>query len=475
MSSGAQTGTGIHRNPKGGQKKKSPPPSGGKGHSSGGDGEEVVLEFGGYKGALGLMIFSHSLMLYLWISLRYYQGSVIYPSSLEDVGPFFGRMWGHLKEGAMPTWEATGLYMGFLAFQLLLAFVLPGLSVKGLRVPSEGNRQLIYLCNNYACWLVTLVALGAIHYSGVFKLGRVIDVLGSIMVVSMIFSDALSVLTYLVAFATGKTVRMTGNHLYDFFMGAYLNPRLGKVDLKLFGETRVWTLLFVLTACAAAKQHELYGVVTWPMWFMVAAHGIYAHACAKGEHFIPACWDIFYEKWGWMLIYWNFAGVPFVYCFSSMWLLKHEPFEHSTPYTVALFVLLFLAYYAWDTANAQHKSFRLQQAGNFISRPWAIPQLPWSVIENPRYLKTKAGTPLLIDGWYRYVRKINYLGDIVMAFLWGMACGFDAFLPYFYAIFFTGMILHRGIRDNERCSRKYGEDWDRYCKEVPYILIPFVW
>lgn len=32
----------------------------------------------------------------------------------------------------------------------------------------------------------------------------------------------------------------------------------------------------------------------------------------KGEECIPQTWDMFHEKWGFMVIFWNFAGVPFV-------------------------------------------------------------------------------------------------------------------------------------------------------------------
>jgi delta24(24(1))-sterol reductase len=54
-----------------------------------------------------------------------------------------------------------------------------------------------------------------------------------------------------------------------------------------------------------------------------------------------------------MLIFWNCAGVPLVYCFNSYYILKHGPFEHSTPYTVFCFALLIVAYYIWDTCNSQ--------------------------------------------------------------------------------------------------------------------------
>lgn len=33
------------------------------------------------------------------------------------------------------------------------------------------------------------------------------------------------------------------------------------------------------------------------------------------------------------------------------------------------------------------------------------------------------------------------------------------------------MIVHRCGRDFERCARKYGKDWDEYCRVVPYKYV----
>lgn len=37
-----------------------------------------------------------------------------------------------------------------------------------------------------------------------------------------------------------------------------------------------------------------------------------------------------------------------------------------------------------------------------------------------------------------------------MALSWGLCCGFDAFLPYFYVCFFAGFLSTRVNRDNTR-------------------------
>jgi delta24(24(1))-sterol reductase len=45
------------------------------------------------------------------------------------------------------------------------------------------------------------------------------------------------------------------------------------------------------------------------MLVMLLATGLYINACAKAEHMIPQTRDMFHEKFGWMLIFWNMAGV----------------------------------------------------------------------------------------------------------------------------------------------------------------------
>lgn len=60
------------------------------------------------------------------------------------------------------------------------------------------------------------------------------DNFGKMMVTSMISGDLVAVVIYFWGILQKKQIRMSGNIFFDFFMGSILNPRLGKVDLKLF-------------------------------------------------------------------------------------------------------------------------------------------------------------------------------------------------------------------------------------------------
>jgi delta24(24(1))-sterol reductase len=425
-------------------------------------------EFGGAAGAVAIIIGSHLLVYYLWISLTYHHGALIHGESLRE-------LWRHIATGAAPTMHALAIYVGFLAFELLLAYTMPGVRIKGLPVPSERGARHTYLCNGAVSWYVTLAVVVLLHWTGIFRLTELADHLGPLLTVAVLVANLVAVATHALTVLARRQTRMSGNLVYDFFMGAVLNPRIGRVDMKFFTEIRVsWILLFLLTLSAAAKQLEIRGALSAPMIFMIVAHGLYTNACMKGEECIPTTWDIFHEKWGWMLIFWNLVGVPWFYSFTSYYILVSSGAgAPSNLLVAALFVALLVAYYVWDTSQSQKNRFRMRERGTFVRRR-TFPQLPWGTLENPEFLTTSRGSTLLVDGWWAYARKIHYTADIVMATTWALSCGFGSPLPYVYPVFFVGMILHRARRDEARCRVKYGADWDRYLAQVPYRFIPFL-
>ena len=53
--------------------------------------------------------------------------------------------------------------------------------------------------------------------------------------------------------------------------------------------------------------------------------------------------------------------------------------------------------------------------------------------------------------------------------------GFGSPIPYFYAVYFAILLIHRQVRDDHKCHTKYKKDWDKYCSIVPHRIIPHVY
>ena len=325
-------------------------------------------------------------------------------------------------------------------------------------------------------------------------------------------------------------------------MGTELNPRSfgDTLDWKMFAELRVsWVTLFLLTASAAAKQARArrdsafflsqklgddflsaavaqsvthYPYVSSASLLILAAHWLYANACQKGEACVPYTWDVFHEKFGWMLLWWNVAGVPFVYSATSFVVAETDP-RLSSSTTALLWVTLLSAYYVWDVAQAQRVTFRARRVvgnqnktktdeneneyeydafrvpddgaddaasalappGGLPARPWAFPKLPWSELRSPTFLETRGGGALLTSGFTGMAWKAHYTADFCMALVWAFSSGGSPVskpAAFFYPAFFAAMITHRARRDETRCLAKYGEDWRRFREAVPYVWVP---
>ncbi|KAL3424096.1 ergosterol biosynthesis ERG4/ERG24 family protein [Phlyctema vagabunda] len=434
------------------------------------------FDFGGSIGVSCMMVGFPMLMYYMWIGATYYNGKFPTPQDGQSYVDFVRHLAGLAYEGAFPSFRAWKIYWTFFIFEALLYCFAPGVYAYGKPLAHEGGKQLKYYCSGIWSFYITIAVMGLLHFSGYFPLYTFIDEFGPLMSVAIISGFIVSFAAYFSALARGAQHRMTGYPIYDFFMGAELNPRIGILDFKMFFEVRLpWYILFGLSCGAAARQWEQYGYVSAEVGLLVMAHFLYANACSKGEECIVTTWDMYYEKWGFMLIFWNLAGVPLSYCHCTIYLANHPPstYKWNSYFMAFLYVAYLFMYWIWDTTNSQKNRFRQQERGTFVPRK-AFPQLPWQTVKNPRIIKTKTGDAILADGWYGYARKIHYTCDAFFAISWGLVTGFESPFPWFYPVFFSLMIMHRAYRDIQRCKVKYGESWDEYTKMVPYLFIPYV-
>lgn len=379
------------------------------------------MEFGGAPGVTLLMLGFPLLMYYMYIGAMLYDGHLPTPAPGQSMRDFLVHLVNLAYTHAYPTKKAWGLYWTFLVLEGIGYILLPGVYGKGKRLRHLNYKQLDYYCSAVSAWYVTIIAALGLHFSGIFKLYTLIDEFGSFMSVGICSGFLVSILAYVSALARGAEHRMTGSHVYDFFMGAELNPRLFRwLDFKMFFEVRIpWYILFLLTLGTALKQFEELGYVSGQVAFLLMAHFLYANACAKGEELIITSWcvspfglfcnckrvlmndrDMYYEKWGFMLIFWNLAGVPMSYCHCTLYLATHHPDTYKwNPWALAaLFIAYLFVYWVWDTTNSQKNFFRTQERGNSVDRK-TFPQLPWKFVTNPETIKTETGDSILCSGW----------------------------------------------------------------------------
>jgi Delta14-sterol reductase len=256
----------------------------------------------------------------------------------------------------------------------------------------------------------------------------------------------------------------SGHVIYDFFMGRELNPRptsfsfMKSFDYKEFCELRPGLIGWVLLNIGCAqKQHQHLGFVSGSMILLNLFQGMYVWDALYQERAILTTMDITTDGFGFMLVFGDLCWVPFTYSLQARYLVYHDP---QLSY-LSLFLILLLhiiGYMIFRGANGQKDAFRRN------------PDDP--SVAHLSYLSTKRGTKLLTSGWWGMARKINYTGDYMMGVTWCLVCGFRSIVPYYYAIYFAILLIHRSTRDDHMCAAKYGDDWIKYKQAVPYRFIP---
>jgi protein-S-isoprenylcysteine O-methyltransferase Ste14 len=396
-----------------------------------------------------LLLVLPPLVYYLWMCLAYNHGQLMLPSL-----DLLGRV-------PMPTATAFAIVIGWVLFQALLQVYAPGKWVEG--TPLRDGSRLKYKMNGWFAWWFTWAALALGAWLQLFSPTVLADQFGPLL-------TAANIVTYLFAlylYWHGKALatpqeRVTGNAIYDFWLGTALNPRIGNFDLKLFCEARPGLIGWVaIDLSLAAKQYELHGLVTTPMILVCFFHFWYVADYYLHEEAILTTWDIKHENFGFMLAWGDLVWVPFTYTIQAYYLVEHT---HDLPWwgTAAIVVLNFTGYAIFRGANIQKHQFRKNPAEPIWGKA-------------PQYIRTRRGSLLLTSGWWGLSRHMNYFGDLLMGLAWCLPCLFGSPLPYFYIFYFTLLLVHRERRDHEMCAVRYGSDWETYCRKVPNRIIPGVY
>ncbi|CAD6933241.1 unnamed protein product [Tilletia laevis] len=421
--------------------------------------KSLHTEFGGTPGALFVSTIVPFLTYYLFYACNEAVGCPLLPAKMD-----FTPALTLLRQGVAETLtDSTGwaLYFSWYAYTVLAWAILPGKWVPG--VVLRTGEKLEYKINAFASFIATTaLAAGWIVVLGPKSFGIWYDHWPTLVTASLANAVGQAVYCYASSFGNGKITALggnTGNPIFDWFIGRELNPRIGLFDIKSFNELRpglfFWVVLDISAAC---KQYvRLGGRVTDSMVLVVLFHSWYVLDAVYNESSILTTMDITTDGFGFMLSVGDLTWVPFVYSLQARYLAFH-PVDLGVLGVLGVLAVNFTGYYIFRSANGEKDKFRRGL------NP-----------KNLQFMKTASGSKLLTSGWWGRSRHPNYFGDLIMALAWSLPTGFETPVPYFYVAFFTVLLVHRQMRDDEACRGKYGKDWDVYVSKVPYRIVPYVY
>ena len=346
--------------------------------------------------------------------------------------------------------EAGAMLLAFVAVLFLGSALLPGRRVAG--PDADGNRR-VYKLNGLALFLTVAVAAGLAQASGRFSLSVLHTHFAALFVAANVFAFALSGWLF---FRGGRARKESRVSWRDFFMGVEAGPTWFGLDLKLFSYCPSLIGLALFNASFAAVQYETYGELTLGMALYQIFTFLYVLNYFQFEQGMIHTWDIVSERFGWNLVWGDYALVPFFYSLAGWWLV-HAP-EPLSPAAAAAIVLLFVfGFWLFRGANQQKHSFKRDPE----VRIWGQPA------------RTLDGR-LLVSGFWGIGRHLNYTGEICVYLAFALTTGLASWFPFLLPAWLAGLLWHRSRRDERRCRAKYGELWDRYTKTARFSMLPFI-
>ncbi|KAJ1555261.1 erg24, C-14 sterol reductase [Cladochytrium tenue] len=406
-------------------------------------------------------------------------------------------------DGAVPTWLLTespdawaarfkrhfaslwsptafAVMLAWYAYIVALWYVLPARIVHGTLL-RDGKTRLAYPLNGFGTLAVTLALLGVyVQLYGPGVLLWVASEFPQLCASAGAVALVLAIALYAGSFRSDNVLLAAGGNsgywVYDLWIGRELNPRLLGIDLKYLCELRPGLIgWLVLNLASAARQTVPQGLGeaevaalgwTWvarvspAMALVVLFQAYYVFDALWNEDAILTTMDLTTDGFGFMLAVGDLYWVPFTYSTQARFLSFH-PYSMPPAAGAAVVALNLAGNFIFRGANGQKNLFRTN------------PDSP--ACKNFKYMTTESGSKLLISGWWGLARHINYTGDWLMALSWCLPTGFTTPVTYFYAIYFAVLLWHREIRDEFKCKVKYGKDWEKYCRIVPFRFVPYLY
>ncbi|KAH0830899.1 hypothetical protein AYO21_11545 [Fonsecaea monophora] len=479
--------------------------------------EKHGYEFGGPLGAAGI-VFGLPILVYTTIFLCNDVSGCPAPALLDPRTLTLEKL---KKQTPWPEDGLWGLFdlnvilwvLAYYALSLSLQLFLPGQEVDGTTLGTGGRHHYKFNSFNSAVLTLAGLAVGTALQGTDFAVWNFIwDNLPQVVTANLLISYAQAIYVYLASFNIPHPGKPnpenrelakgghTGNMLYDFFIGRELNPRVAVprwipvaggqvIDIKVFNELRPGLLGWIILDLAfIVHQYKVHGFVSDSIILVTLFQSLYVLDSLYMESAILTTMDVTTDGFGFMLAFGDLTWVPFIYSLQARYLAVY-PLTLGISGIAGVLGVQGLGYYIFRGANNEKNRFRTNPNDPRVSHLETI--------------TTESGSKLLVSGWWGYARHINYLGDWTMSWSYSLPTGIAGYIinkyqnpvtghvtrevvqgdargwgmifTYFYVLYFAVLLVHREMRDEEKCRRKYGKDWERYCKRVRWRIIPGIY
>jgi len=245
--------------------------------------------------------------------------------------------------------------------------------------PLTGGPQLTHAGLSSTLFTLVICAAGTVAQGADFPLWTYIaDNYMQILTANVLISYFLATFVYIRSFSVKPgnpefrqlaAGGVSGNMLYDWFIGRELNPRvtlplIGEVDIKEWMEIRPGLTGWILLNCAfVAKQFRTFGFLTDGIIFITVVQTIYVLDAQIMEPAILTTMDITTDGFGLMLSFGDLVWVPFIYTQQTRYLSTHP--QSLGPLGLAGVAALLVAGFAtFRLSNSQKNAFRTDPNGH---------------------------------------------------------------------------------------------------------------
>jgi delta14-sterol reductase len=256
------------------------------------------------------------------------------------------------------------------------------------------------------------------------------------------------------------------NLLAELFLGRLENPQWlrGRVDAKMWLYLVGATMLGLNLYSFAMHHRARFPADPSPgVTLYVALFSFFLCEYLFFERVHLYTYDFFAERvgfklgWGCLVFYPYFYGV-------GLWSVADLPNPHWPTATRAVAAVVFFA--GWSLArgaNMQKFAFKRDPTAKFLGLI-----APEVVSDGEKRL--------LVSGFWRVSRHVNYLGELLMAVGLTLALGYpEQLTTWLYPLYYVALLVPRQIADDRRCAEKYGALWTQYVARVPYRIVPGVY